>query len=246
MDKFTKERKILNLAEPILKEIYNEFSIIENQTDNPDAAIKLPNKDIIGIEITSVDPQKVQAYFKDTKFEKDIEKEELGLVLKGKHSNKPRKKLSIPITNSYIFDGIKPKQKKYSQYMESGEYKDIILISFGDYLEVNDNFLSYYKPWTWYLLNKESFPFDKVIYICKRSKKPILIFDKKASPQKPPKQNSDIESGITVINGPILPFGKTINLNNIYKNEPSIRPKQKKKSNKKKQKAQKESRKRNR
>jgi len=245
MDKIAKERHILILAKPILVELYENFNIIDEQKDNPDAAIELASNEKIGIEITSIDPQKIQQYFRDTKFERDVKFQELEQISQGKHSNKPTKKLSIPLPNTYICDGVKKKQEKYLQYMKSGNYKDIILIAFGEYLGINENFISYYKPWTQYFLTKKSFSFDKVIYVCEKSGNSILVFDKNLPYQEKPSRNLDIEAGITKISSPILPIGKKINLKNIFNNEPSIKPKQNRKS-KKKRKIQKQSRRKNR
>ena len=232
MDKISRERKILGLAKPVLEEIYGKFAIIDGQIDNPDAAIELAPNSRIGVEITSIDPQKVQEYFGDNKFGRDIIAQELDCLSQGKYSDRPTKKYSIPLPNSYIFDGVEKKTKKYSQYMESGEYKDIILIAFGDYLEIgnSENFCSYYKPWTCHLLSEASFPFDKVIYVCERYGDYALVFDRNSSHPKPPERNSEIEAGITRINGPLLPIGKTVNLKKILNNEPSIKPKETRRS----------------
>jgi hypothetical protein len=81
MEKLEKERSILSLAEPILKNLYGAFEIDDAQIDKPDAAIiidiatndnnsKAKNK--IGIEITSVDKKIDQQYFNDEKFTKKI------------------------------------------------------------------------------------------------------------------------------------------------------------------------------
>ena len=40
MEKLEKERSILSLAEPILKNLYGAFEIDDAQIDKPDAAIK--------------------------------------------------------------------------------------------------------------------------------------------------------------------------------------------------------------
>ena len=248
MDKISRERRILYLAKPLLVKIYGKFTIVDSQTDNPDAAIELSPNNRIGVEITSIDPQDIQQYFRDDKFGSDIVAQELELISQEKYSDRPTKKHSIPFPNSYIFDGVEKKAKKYSQYMESGKYNDIILIAFGDYLEIGDSnkFSLYFMPWTWYLLNEVLFPFDKVIYVSERTGGSALVFDKSLPPPKPPKRNPEIEAGITRINGPVLPVGKKVNLKKIFDNDASIKPKQKGRSKKRKRKVQKESRRKNR
>ncbi|WP_143543321.1 hypothetical protein [Salinicola salarius] len=108
MDKFSEERKILELTKPLLVELYGHFNIVPEQADRPDAAIVLDaTGGKIGIEITSVDGQEIQQYFNDEKFGKDFKLEQVGeLIASGRHSNRPDKKASISFPNSYIVSGI--------------------------------------------------------------------------------------------------------------------------------------------
>ena len=248
MDKVSEERKILELAKPLLYELYGRFQVDTKQTDRPDATIILgTTKSRIGIEITSVDGKDVQQYFNDEKFGKDIKLKQINdLVFSGNYSNRPDKKASIPFPNSYIADGVLKKSDKHSDYLMSGEYEEVILISFSELLEIRSrHFYSYYKPWTWHILKEILFPFSKVIFICKQHGDAALVYDKNTPAPAPLERDPDKELGVTRISGPIIPIGKTVNLYEIFDNEPLITPPQKNK-NKAKKKAQKNAKKVNR
>lgn len=241
MDKVSDERNILELAKPILGEIYGNFQVDAEQIDRPDAAIILgTTKGRIGIEITSVDGKDVQQYFNDEKFGKDIELNLINdLVSSGKYSDRPLKKYSIPFPSSYIADGVLKKIDKHSEYFVSGEYEEVILISFSEYLEIrSEHFESYHKPWTWHLLKEKSFPFSKVIFVCKNNGEAALVYDKSVPAPEPPERDTDKELGITSTSGPILPIGKTVNIYEILDNEPliTLRKKNRKKGQRRAQK----------
>lgn len=230
VNKVSEERSILELAKPLLEKLYGLFQVDTEQTDRPDAAIILDTtKGRIGIEITSVDGKDVQQYFNDEKFGGDIKLKQINnLISSGDYSNQPDKKASIPFPNSYIADGVIKKYAKHSDYLMSGEYEEIILISFSEFLEVRSEFFySYHKPWTWNILKEKSFPFSKVIFVCKQHGDAVLVYDKDIPAPVLPKRDPDKELGITQIHGPITPFGKTVNLNELFDNEPLINPPQK-------------------
>ena len=157
VDKVSEERNILELAKPVLRELYGHFDIILEQTDRPDAAIILgATKGRIGIEITSVDIRYIQQYFNDKKFGKDLKLKQLDeLVSSGNYSDRPDKKASISFPNSYIYDGVIKKTEKHADYFMTGKYEEVILIAFSDFLEIRSmHFDSYHKPWTWHLLEE--------------------------------------------------------------------------------------------
>tara|TARA_R100001463_G_scaffold9472_10_gene28353 strand:- start:2801 stop:3565 length:765 start_codon:yes stop_codon:yes gene_type:complete len=232
VNKISAERNILGLAKPLLGELYGHFHVDPEQTDRPDAAIILGTTDgRIGIEITSVDGEDFQQYFNDEKFGKAIKVKKINdLVFGGDYSNHPEKKASIPFRNSYIADGVLKKYDKHSDYLESGEYEEVILISFSEVLEIRSrNFNSYHKPWTWHLLKEKSFPFSKVIFVCKQHGDAALVYDKNIPAPAPPERDPDKELGVTRISGAILPAGKKINLYDIFDSEPLINLPQKNK-----------------
>ncbi|BAK71805.1 hypothetical protein [Aliarcobacter butzleri] len=251
MNKFEQERKILELAKPLLKEIYGEFNLNDKQIDCPDASIILQKMSHeIGIEITSIDREDIKQYFNDKKNSKEVEIKQLEELNNNVYSKNPIKKLSIPFTHKYIYDGVIKKEKKYIEYYNSNNYKEIIILIYSTYLTLNYKFFEdYIKPWTQYLLNKESFPFDKVIFVCESTEKNIIVYKKNQPSIQPPSINHNKELGITAISGPILPVGETINLNKIFRNPPLVPKKSKNVSKierREKRKTQKNSRKTNR
>ncbi|WP_143543322.1 hypothetical protein [Salinicola salarius] len=129
----------------------------------------------------------------------------------------------------------------------SGEYEEVILIAFSEILEIRSKYFdSYHKPWTWHLLSKESFPFSKVIFVCKQHGDSALVFDKNIQSPQPPERDYEKELGVTRISGPILPLEEEVKLYEMFDNKPLIRPPQKSKLKNKKRKAQKNARKINR
>lgn len=226
MRKSEEERYVLELANPILSDIYGDFDVDENQTDSPDAAIFLSGgvRKKIGIEITSVDKQEIQQYLNDEKITKPIITQQLdALQLDGSHSSQPTKKISIPFPKEYIFDGVIKKKDKYSRYIELGDYDEMIVVAFSSQLQTDhEHFKDYHKLWTGHLLGKNSFPFDKVIFVSLNTRDAVVVYDKDLPRINAPQADSDKELGITTMSGPILPFGKTVNLNTIFDNEPLI------------------------
>lgn len=227
-EKIEKERRILNFALPALESLYGSFTIDDQQQDAPDAAIILEESLCkVGIEITSVDPQKVQSYFNDRKITGQVEKEQIENLLKnGSFSKEPTKKMTIEFKYNYIFDGVIEKSKKYDSYKKNRKFHELVVLASSSYLEISSaHFSDYHKPWAEHLLGQNKYPFDKVIFVCETSGRAELIYDK-SKPVKPePKMDANMESGITKIHGPILPFGKGVNFNEIFDNAPTINPK---------------------
>jgi len=238
MDKIAREREILDFAKSALEELYGSFEVIPDQLDRPDAAIILNSTDRkkIGIEITSIDKKDVQQYLNDEKVTKDIVRKQLDYLIHGeKCSDQPIKKISISFPRTYIFDGAIKKADNYSQYMESGEYGEMILLAFSSYLQINDeHFDDYHKPWAAFLFTEKSFPFDKVIFVCKYTKKAVVVYDKSIPQLTCPQPKSEKELGITMVRASIQQFGKPFNINQMFDKDPHI-PVQNKNKRKKKQ-----------
>ena len=240
-DKISRERQILSLALPLLKEIYGEFDIDNNQVDNPDAAIVLnDNSKMIGIEITSVDSPKVKAYFNDEKECASERLEQLECLLEGgSFTAQPMKKMSVKSEHNYIFNGLIKKSEKYESYVSSRSYHEMIVVASSEYLEIsNEYFFEYHMPWTNYLLSDSLFPFDKVVYVCENSEKAALVYDKEKPLEVPPKLDKMKEAGMTRSLSPIIPVGVDFNYNEIFEKEPFFLPKSNSKKEKKKNKAQ--------
>lgn len=234
MNKICEERKILELAQPLLEQLYGEFEVDPNQLDRPDAAIVLKRdatenefekKAIrIGIEITSIDKQEDQQYINEEKFASKVTKDQLDNLLRDNtYSKQPNKKLSIPFPNNYLSEGVIKKQDKYSAYLQAGRYDEMIILAFSSYLLMNYKyFMDYHRPSANYFLHEQRFPFDKVIFVCQATKKSVLVYDKSHPKPKQPQLDPHKEAGITVTHGPILPFNQKIPLFEILEKEPSI------------------------
>ena len=248
-EKIAKERQVINLALPLLWDIYGEFDIDNNQVDSPDAAIVLnEGSKKIGIEVTSVDSPEVNAYFNDEKVANLIKQEQLQRLLEDdSFTTQPMKKMSIEFEHNYIFNGIIKKISKYQSYINDGSYYEMIVVASSDYLEIsNEHFFDYHMRWTNYLLSDCSFPFDKVIYVCEKSGKAALLYDKEKPLEVVPKLDKNKEQGITCSLGSLVPFGKTFNYNDMFDQEPVIQPKSKSKKERKRKKEQRAARKVNR
>jgi len=231
--KVERERNILRKALPLLRKLYGDFEIDECQKDRPDAAIILGNKSKpkkIGIEITSVDKQADLQYFNDEKMVQELTINQINnLELGRSYDNKPKKKASIEFSNSYIYEGVIKKKDKYIDYIQSANYKEIILLAFSDYLSLKDEDLKdYQKKWTNFLLSKDNYPFDKVIFVCIETEQSILLYNKKVPFNKEPARRLSIERGITVMRTSVLPFGETVNLFEMFEQEPSAQKTNKK------------------
>ena len=232
MEKVDRERYILELATPLLSRLYGEFEIISEQLDRPDAAIIIKKSNIkIGIEITSIDKKKDQEYLNNKKIASEVKGQQVeNLLSDGSYSSRPIKKVSISFPCDYIFEGVVKKVEKYRSYSESGEYGEMLVLAFSSYLSVDhETFNDYHKPWTNFLLSEQVFPFDKVIFVDERTRKAVVIYDKASPLQETPLVDSEKEAGITVVQGSILPVGKTVNMAGLFTEEPHVSPKKKSK-----------------
>lgn len=232
MNKVNTERYILKLVKPKLKKLYGNFNIVSEQIDNPDAAIELKSrkKYKIGLEITTVDKQKTLQYLNDNKITQPIECKQLeDLQNSQSYSKKPMKKISINFPKEYISESVLKKEKKYLQYKQNGDYQEIILIAFSSYLKIDlECFKHRHKPWTNFFLSKNHFSFDKVIFVDIQTKKAVLIYDKNLPLIKEPIFDDCIKNDITIIKSSILPIGKSVNIKDMFNEEPLIIPKKKK------------------
>lgn len=226
MNKIYIERYILELVKPKLKKLYGNFDILPEQKDNPDAAIELKSykKHKIGIEITTVDKQKNLQYLNDEKIIQQIQLEQLKDLEKSQNYNKkPMKKVSIDFPKEYIFENVFKKETRYLQYKKNDNYQEIVLVAFSSYLIVDKECFKYvHKPWTEYLLSKNNFSFDKVIFVDIQTKKTVLLYDRHLPLLNQPKFNNCMKNGITVMKSSILPFGEKVNINDMFSEEPLI------------------------
>lgn len=228
MEKLEYESFVFECAAKKLEDIYGAFSRDLKQTDRPDAAIVLkhsqPQKSI-GIEITSCDSFEHNKYFKDRKFSRKIESQQIDECLNGISPTRPLKKESIPIPRNYIYKAIHDKASKYKGYKESNKYNEVVLLVTSDFLDgYYPHFHTYIAPWTRYLLSNLKYPFDKVIFVCICTRENYVIYDKKKPTAKHPKIDPDKELGTTHTHTGMLTFGVSHNLHDLASAEPLIKP----------------------
>ena len=162
------ERTLLKHISDTLSLLYGDYEIDVSQEDKPDAAIlTLKDKKRIGIEITSVDRQEDLAYFNEDKMAKPIINEQIEQYLKqGSFSPTTLKKKVINFGRDYISKGVELKRSKFLSYKENGDFDEIIVLAFSDFLDVNEpEFIPFHKAWTSYLLSNSNYPFSKVIFL---------------------------------------------------------------------------------
>lgn len=237
MNKLSKERAILELSKSLLVELYGSFKVDDEQLDSPDAAIFLDSSnDKIGIEITSVDSQKAQQYFGDEKISKDVVQKQLEkLILNNEYDSKATKKMTVSIEPKGMAEQILKKAKKYDSYKSNDDYKELIILAFSEYIEVEKDYFNLdMKPKVSNLLIENSFQFDKVIFVSLRDRKAKLLFDKKKSVLNLPIENKDQELCVTVAKSSILPFGQAASVKGLFdESDPIIKPNFRKKKKKK-------------
>lgn len=239
MKKRKLEEHVLSLSRPALHKLYGGYSNDNSQIDRPDAAInvKKPHKIFgkerkpfkVGAEITTVDPAKTLSYLYDENFGRDIINNQINdLILNDVDSLQPSKKIDTKIPRTYIYDGVVKKGKKYAGYTLAGEFKETIILCFSDVIDTeNEIFKKGLCEWTNYLLSKDAFPFDKVIFVGLRGGKPVCVYDKSRPAKVMPDEYQYEHSSITSIQGPMLKFGKTYNLKAFFSQKPFISQKKK-------------------
>ncbi|MGP6463479.1 hypothetical protein [Pantoea agglomerans] len=232
--KVQQENDIFNNAIDYLTEIYGDFERVVEQQDRPDAAIKLKSSDYtIGIEITTVDSERELEYFNDRKHSINDLAEDIERCLRGEIPETPFKKLATDRPKHSLFEAINKKTSKFKEYKKNGNFNELIILTFSDYIGVDESYFKpFLVPWTYYLLSRSDFPYTKVIFVDRETKECVLLYDKKRKMNMPPRLNQDITS--TRIETKILPVNKTINLNDMFKGEPEVKPKPKCKRRKRK------------
>jgi len=232
------ENQIFELAEPLLFKLYNAYTKIPDQTDKPDAAILLSNPPRrfgvkvssvkIGIEITSVDPSEYTAYTNDKKFGSNLVIEQIKRTFeKGIVDDNPTKKIDVPIPENFIFDGVVGKAQKYESYRTKSEFDEIILLCFSNVICSRNKILKGgLIAWTNYMLSKENYPFDKVIFVSPIGSDPVplRIYDKKMKTFKAPAPYKYSGATITCITGQPLLVDRTYNLSEKFNGTPLIEP----------------------
>lgn len=232
-EKVQKENDIFNNAIDYLTEIYGDFERVVEQQDRPDAAIKLKSSDYtIGIEITTVDNERELEYFNDRKHSVNDRAKDIERCLRGEIPVNPFKKLAMDRPKHSLFEALNKKTSKFKEYKKNGNFNELIILTFSDYIGIDESyFRPFLVPWTYHLLSRSDFPYSKVIFVSREKKECVLLYDKKRKMNMPPRLNQDITT--THIQTKMLPVGKTINLYDMFKEEPEVKPKSKKNKRKK-------------
>ena len=231
------EAQLLQLAVPLLKNIYKEFTIDEEQKDKPDKAIFLLKPPArfgkrkskpprVGIEITTADPSGYLSYINERKADKKIIHAQINQAVEsGIAPERPLKKVGNRIYHDWIYEGIKDKSKKHCDYVGSGSFDELILLCCSDVISINSKeFYDGLNDWTDYLLSQDNYPFDKVLFVG-ADNKAIQIYnkiDKRKIAPAPYKYQGDI---ITTIQFGMIPTGVTWNYKKTASADPIIEPK---------------------
>lgn len=185
--KIDKERAVLAVAMPLLKELYGELCADPVQTDRPDAALVLANDHRVAVEITSLDRADDKQYWNDkTHGTALIDAQFTRMVSGDPLIDQPIKSMKVYLTRDYLAGQALPKAAKHDAYMAAGIYVESVLITTSDYITArHEGFEDYYIPMAGHLFHDAAFPFNKVIFACKKTSKALLVYDKSATP--PPK-----------------------------------------------------------
>lgn len=235
MNKLELENRVFDQARERLTSLYGDFDKLLEQTDRPDAAIRVVRNPqvLIGVEITSADKKEVKQYFNDEKHSIVEMQEQIEKCIGGVSPERPFKKTSISFEYDYIFRSIISKSMRFNSYNEDGKYKEIILLVTSDYLSSTySHFYDYILPWTNYLLSSAKFPFGKVLFICNETSKGIVIYNKKKKCSKKPNREIYKESGVTPLSTGFVPIGGSVSFSNMFKREPIIEMKNNRKKRK--------------
>ena len=228
------ESRVLTRAAETLKRIYKDFDIDPDQTDKPDKAIILKKPPArfgktrttqvkIGIEITTVDPIGYLSYMSNRKRDQEAIVKQIDDVMETGEPTSPLKKITTTIYDSWLYEGLIAKKEKHKSYAIDGKFEELILLCHSDIIPVkklrSDRMLLEH---TQYLLKKDDFPFDKVIFVDSRENDAIQIYNK--SEKKKPPRYADQDEDLRCVEFGMLPVGKPINLLEIASRDPIIKP----------------------
>lgn len=238
MNKRAQEERVLKLAKPLLEKLYGKFSVDQDQTDRPDAAIVVdkPRKCFgikakpfrVGIEITTVDKGEDLAYLNDEKHGRDKAiAQTMETLNNGIDSSTPIKSVEVEITDSYIYDGAIRKAEKYQGYLESGTYRQIILLCFSDVVSTDTDFFNeHLQDCTNHLLSKVQFPFDAVVFVSLRRGNPVRVYRKSDPLLVPPPPSNYLRYSETIVRGPTMLVERKYDMRKIMSNAPLIAKRQ--------------------
>ncbi|KVN36022.1 hypothetical protein WJ63_01570 [Burkholderia pyrrocinia] len=186
--KIDEERAVLAVAIPLLKQLYGELCTDPAQTDRPDAALVLENDRRVAVEITSLDRADDKQYWNDKTHGAEAVDAQLTRMVSGDPLiDRPIKSMKVDLTRDYLAGQALSKAAKHDAYMAAGIYAESVLITTSEYITARHaGFEDYYIPMASYLFHAAKFPFNKVIFACKKTNKAILVYDKSATPTPEP------------------------------------------------------------
>lgn len=179
-EKIEFERYLLNIAVPVLKEIYGDFKIDGSQKDKPDAAIILKNNKRVGIEIVTAETEDVKKRLNGIKSAKKLAQKKF---FEEGHDFVPVNNVYVNHDGEYISIAAEKKIGKYQSYKATNKFDEIILIVASNFLNTRyENFKKCHIPITQSKLYETKFPYDKLIYVYFQNDpkfdEAILIYDK--------------------------------------------------------------------
>lgn len=179
-EKIEFERYLLNIAVPVLKEIYGDFKIDESQKDKPDAAIILKNNKRVGIEIVTAETKDVKKRLNGIKSAKKLAEKK---YFEEGHDFVPINNVYVNHDEEYISTAAEKKIGKYQSYKATNRFDEIILIVASNFLNTRyEDFKKCHIPITQSKLYEAKFPYDKLIYVYFQNDpkfdEAILIYDK--------------------------------------------------------------------
>ncbi|WP_192564478.1 hypothetical protein [Pseudomonas gozinkensis] len=227
--KIEDERLVLEAANTLLKELYGLFEIDPTQTDKPDAAIETSEpKKRIGIEITSIDDQRVKAYLNDKKLEREIVRKQVeDFQRDGSYSTAPRKKIDIDVNAKYIYKGASKKLDHYKNYAAAGTFDEVILLCYSDYISPDLSARLGIIEWTNFFLSADDFPYEKVIYASVEDQNAVVVYERNKPLKRKPLRY--VSAAHTVLHGSFTPINAGFNVEKTARQAAIIQPKQNRK-----------------
>lgn len=232
------EKRVLELSLPLLKKIYGEIEIDPQQTDRPDAAIRVvrPRKQasksgeafLVGIEITTVDPSDSLAYFNDAKHGKDIAKTQRENALEHGdcETDQPLKKMTIETPATLIYSAAIKKKDKYSSYAAANKFREIILVCFSENIRVSEGSFKAMLEQTDSKLKEAGFLYDRVLFLGLRDGCAQKVYDRHGTiAQVRAREGFD---SVTRISTGFRLIGKKYNLYKTFESDPLIQPRERK------------------
>jgi hypothetical protein len=172
------EQYSLDVAKPLLKEIYGDFEFNNDVNDKPDAEIILNNGKVIGIEIVQLDNR--EYLYHTNKRIKQFSNE-----AKNTSDNYFKEAtIRVKFFPELIAERVCiNKNPKYKNYQKNGKYEEVILLMSSEIIDLNDYpKTNFYSDHMMYALEKQlklkNIFYDKTILVSLLSSKSTLVSQK--------------------------------------------------------------------